>query len=258
MPVAELGVVGLDPLADGVRLSEVERRARDVGDLTRRDQHRIDRRCPARADRQHVVEHRAVPLTLEVEERVVREVHDGRFVGRGLVIDAEFVLGGHRIGHPDLQVARESLLAVAVEVAQHELLLRCLAYVPHHAVESRHAAVERLPVVVGRERVLRAVEREASGGDAVGVGTHDGSEEPFARVVHVAVERLVSQYDVFAAALAVGGPQRDDAGAVVGRLQRDVARMERVEVHLFPVDGGCEALGRQQFRSGGLCAAARQ
>ena len=118
--------------------------------------------------------------------------------------------------------------------------------------------MERLPVVVGRERVLRTVEREVPGCNAVGVGTHDGSEEPFARIVHVAVERLVPQYDVFAATLAVGGPQRDDAGSVIGCLQRDVTRMERVKVYLFPVDGGCEVFGRQQLRSGGLCAATRQ
>ena len=74
-------------------------------------------------DRQHVVEHRAVAFALEVEERVVREVRDGGLVGRGLVVHAEFVVGGERVGHLDIQIAREPVLSVGMEVMQHEFVV---------------------------------------------------------------------------------------------------------------------------------------
>lgn len=233
--VAQLLVVGADALADGVRLAEVEGRARDVGDLSGGDQHRIDRRGVAGIDGHDVVEDRAVTLALEVEEGVVREIHHGRLVGRGAVINPEFVFGRERVGHLDLQVARKTLLSVGVEVLHHQLVFRGRNYVPDHAVQAVDSAVERLAVVVDRQVVLRAVERETSLGDAVGVGSHDRAEEAFAVIVDVTVDRLVAEHDVFVVARAVGSPERYDAGAVVGDLHGHVARAERVDSDGFAV-----------------------
>ena len=238
--VAQLFVVGPDALADGMRLAEIERRARYVGDLTRGDQHRIDGRGAAGVDRQHVVEDGAVAFALEVEEGVVREVHDGGFVGRGVVVDAELVSGRERVGHANLQVARESLFAVGVRVGQHEPVVGGRYHVPDDAVQSVQTSVERLSVVVLRQGVFHAVEREAAAGDAVGIGAHDGAEEALAGVVDVAGERVVAQYDILVTALAVRGPERYDTGAVVGDLHGHVAGMQRVEFDGFAVDPGVE------------------
>ena len=102
--------------------------------------------------------------------------------------------------------------------------------------------MERLAVVVDREGVLHAVEREGALGDAVGIGTYDRAEETFAGVVDVAADRLVAEYDVLVVTLAVGGPERDDAGAVVGDLHGHVAGMERVESDGFAVHLRLEGL----------------
>ena len=244
--VAQLLVVGADALADGVRLAEIERRARDVGDLPGGDQHRVDRRGVAGVDGHDVVEDRAVTLALEVEEGVVREVHHGRLVGRGLVVDAELVFGRERVGHLDLQVARETFLSVGVEVLHHQTVFRGRNHVPDHAVQAFEPAVERLAVIVDRQAVLRAVEREAALGDAVGVGSHDRAEEAFAVIVDVAVDRLVAEHDVFVVARTVGGPERYDACAVVGDLHGHVARMERVDTDGLAVRLRLEGLVAEQ------------
>ena len=129
---------------------------------------------------------------------------------------------------------------------QHEFVVRGRHYVPCHAVDAFQPAVQRLPVVVQGKGVLCAVEREAPLCDTVGVGAYHGAEEPFARVVYVAADVFVAQNDVLVAAFAVGRPERYDAGAVVGDLHGDVARMERVECDGFAVDGGLECLFGQQ------------
>ena len=177
---------------------------------------------------------------------MVRHVHHGRFVGSGLVVDAELVVGRERVGHLDIQVAREPVLSVGMEVMQHEFVVRGRYHVPYHAVYAQEPAVQRLPVIVHRQGVFRAVEREVPLCDAVGVGAYHGAEEPFARVVYVAADVFVAQYDVLVAAFAVGCPERYDAGAVIGDLHGDVARMERVECDGFAVDGGLECLFGQQ------------
>ena len=238
--------VGGFSLAEGVRLAEIERRARDVGDLPGGDQHRVDRRGVAGVDGHDVVEDRAVTLALEVEEGVVREVHHGRLVGRGLVVDAELVFGRERVGHLDLQVARETFLSVGVEVLHHQTVFRGRNHVPDHAVQAFEPAVERLAVIVDRQAVLRAVEREAALGDAVGVGSHDRAEEAFAVIVDVAVDRLVAEHDVFVVARTVGGPERYDACAVVGDLHGHVARMERVDTDGLAVRLRLEGLVAKQ------------
>ena len=176
----------------------------------------------------------------------MREVHHRRSVGRRLVIDAELVLGRHGVGHPDPEVPGKSLLAVLVQVAEDELPFVGRHHVPDDAVQPRHASVEGLSVVVRRQRVLFAVEREAAPGDAVGIGTHDGPEEAFAPVVDVAVERFVAQHDILVAAFAVGRPERHDAPSVVGRLQCDVARAEGVQLHRLAVHRAAEGFGGQQ------------
>lgn len=64
--------------------------------------------------------------------------------------------GVSRVGHLDLQVARETFLSVGVEVLHHQTVFRGRNHVPDHAVQAFEPAVERLAVIVDRQAVLRA------------------------------------------------------------------------------------------------------
>jgi hypothetical protein len=182
-----------------------------------------------------VVDHAGV-LAGEVEVAVVRQVHDGRLVGRRLVIDAEGVVVGQGVRDGGVEVAGVAFLAVLTEVVEADgravLALRLLG-APDDLVETLHAAVEVVGAVVRREGVLFAVEGELALGDAVGVAAGDGAEERVAG--EVAVEVLEAEDDVAGVAVLVRHVQLGDDAAVVGDLGDDAVLVgEGVQLHRLP------------------------
>ena len=115
---------------------------------------------------------------------------------------------------------------------------------------------ERL-TTVGRS-VLRAVEREATLGDAVCEASHDGSREAGLALVEVAADRLASDGYVGHPAVTVGGEYRHHAGSEIGDLHGEARTVgEGVKRYGFSVDGRFESFGVGQdgrcgvFRSAG-------
>jgi hypothetical protein len=161
----DLLVLGLDPRADRGGRPEVERRCLDALELAGRDERLVDRSEATRLHHQLLCEDVAGAVARQVEVRVLGQVHRRRLVRGGLVLEAERVVVGERIGHLGVELARVAFLAVRARVREHDAdaapVLERLG-LPDHLVEALHAAVERVRAVVGGELVLLAVELEAA------------------------------------------------------------------------------------------------
>jgi len=176
---------------------------------------------------------------------MLREVYDRRLVGRGPVVEAQFVVVGPRVGRRHVEVAGIAFLAVLADVVQFQgwAGFRHRDFrVPDDLVESLDAAVERVGAVVGGERVFPAVERELALGDAVAVATHETAE--IGRLLQVFRKRVVAEHHVAQLAHPARHADRLDNAAVVGNLH-DMAPgiLERVEVHRLAVSSAPGLLG---------------
>ncbi len=258
--MAQLLVALTHALAYGVRLAEVERRTLDRHNLARRNHQRIDWRYVRGVDAQLVVENRAVALAVQIKKRVVREVHDRRCVGRGGVCYDKFVVRRERVFHLYFAIAGEAVLPVGQCRVEDNLALADRLDLPHYAVDAERAAVQRLTVVVLRQRVLLAVERKATARYAIGAWPYGSPQKPLARVVCVATDAVVADFNVGIVAVAVGYPQRHDARAVVGYLHHHIAPAQRVQPDLRPTDF-CVEFRRVEQRNLfllGACARSKQ
>ena len=146
--VAGLVVQLVDALADFVERAEIERRASDGHDLTRGNQRVVDRRVAVGVEHQLVVVDRRRASTREIEIGVVGEIHGRGLVGRRLVVDAELVFVGERVGDLCDQFAGEAFFAVGAGVGEDDAL-PVLAFerlrLPDDFVEAAlDAAVERV------------------------------------------------------------------------------------------------------------------
>src|SRR5690606_26321983 len=152
VPAAELDllVVGIDAGPDRGLRAEIERCAFDARELARRNERSIDGRVAIRIDRELVTEHVARAVAGQVEVGMLREIHDGRFVRRRVVIEDELVLVGERIRHARFERAGKALVAVRARMREDEpalpLPLERLG-LPYHLVESDLAAVQRVRAV---------------------------------------------------------------------------------------------------------------
>nr|GEU28271.1 hypothetical protein [Tanacetum cinerariifolium] len=175
--VADLFVVGVDALADGVRFPEVERRARHWRQLAQRDLHVVDRRVAVRVDGQFVAED--VAAAGQVEVRMIGQVDRRGPVGHRVEGDAQLVIGAQFVNHRGVQVAGVALLAVGAQVTENQAgrLGGAEGFGgPQAAVKTIDAAVQVVGAVVLIQVVLLAVQRKAGIGDAVAVAADQGAE----------------------------------------------------------------------------------
>ena len=105
-----------DALADAVRRREVQPGALDRRQLAGRYQAGVRGRVAIGIQLQHVIEHRAAARQVEVG--MVREIDRRRLVRRGLVVDAQFVVVGQRVGHFDGERAWIALFSVRAGEAE--------------------------------------------------------------------------------------------------------------------------------------------
>ncbi len=227
VPSAErdLLVAGVtDPVADRRRLREVERRACDRVDRTRRDERRVDGRVVVGVQPEDVVVDVPRPLAGEVPVAVVRQVEDRRLaVDGGAVLDPQVVLTREHVRHVDAQRSGVALLAVRARVVELQpdaaVVRRDDGRGPDLVVEPVDAAVERVRRVVDRQVVRHPVEGERALGDPVRVAADDRPEIRAAgreRAVlgDVVVEGREPEHDVGRAAALVGHPELLDRAAV--------------------------------------------
>src|ERR1700761_8941331 len=99
----------MDPRADHRGFAKVERRSGYRRQLARRNQARIDRRVTIRGDSHDMIQNG--PLACQVEVAMIRKIENSIFVGRGEILDLEF-MRGEGVTNPRAERARIALIAV--------------------------------------------------------------------------------------------------------------------------------------------------
>ena len=95
----QLLVVRIDARTDRCRLAKVERGALDLPEFAGGNQCGVNRSKPVGVDHNLVLENIPVPLTRQVEVRMVREIEHRVFVRRRSVVDPKLVLIRQRVDH---------------------------------------------------------------------------------------------------------------------------------------------------------------
>lgn len=243
----------LDPLTDAVGRGEIQRGTRHGGEFPRRDQAGIHAGGPVGGQDQFVVMDRAAARKVEVA--VVGQVDGGRPVGRGAIMDSDFVPLVERIGDGHLEVARVSLFAVDARVEELHGRLIGIHGLPVHGpkplVEADLAPVQVIGAVVDRQLVALAVNRELAQRNPVG---HPAGDCPKERMPLEVTRQIVEPQDHVAHhSAAVRHVQFGDDQAIVGDLEhgpltvtegeeRDCASVwERTKVGLFEMHGAIAA-----------------
>lgn len=114
----QLRMIRLDVRADRGWFAEVHRRAGHGCQFAGRDQFGGDRGVIAGVQGGDLFEDVAIAGAGEVEVAVVGQVEHGRFVGAGLVVDAQLVVVGEAIGHFGGEVAGEAHFTVRRQIGQ--------------------------------------------------------------------------------------------------------------------------------------------
>ena len=166
----------MHPVSQTNRLTEIHRCALYVLDLAGRTGELVKRRVPVCEHLQHMVVHRSAALTGKVEVRMVGHCHKGGGIGLGFVVNNETVVFGRRIGHPYIQIAGITLLAVLGTVVQLDLIDALLHHLPHLGVETLDAAMQTVGTVVDRQSEFCILKTEHSSLDAVRYSSADSIE----------------------------------------------------------------------------------
>jgi len=166
----------------------------------------------------------------EVEVAVVGQVEHCRFVGAGLVVDAQFVAVGEAVGHLGGEVAGETHFAIRRQVSQghaDRILVLGFLRLPDLLVEALSAAVQGVGLVVLRHLVAFAVEFEGALGQAIAEAA-DGRAEvrgAFLVTLHIVeAEDDVVEFAVFVRHLQrlQGRAVGDDRGLHAVAVAQDV------------------------------------
>ena len=157
--VDDLLVLGADVRPDARRRTEVEGGVDDRSVVAERDAGRVDRRVLVGTHREHVVVDGAGTVSIEVEVRVVGQVHHGRGVRRRRHLHP-YRVAVDAVGDPHRDLPRESLVAVGADQREDDLVGLVGLDRPDAAVEAVGAAVEAVAAVVGADLDLAAVDRE--------------------------------------------------------------------------------------------------
>ena len=175
----ELLVLGIDAGADRSRLTEVQRRTLDRGNLASGNKGLIDRCIVAGVERQDLVEDGAVTLTRKVKVTVMGQIDDRVLVGSGSVDQLQLVFVRESVGGGHLERSGIPLLAILARVGELEGGAVCGDFrssLPDDLVESLDSAVKGIADVVGSECVLLAIKSEFPLGNAVTIAANEASE----------------------------------------------------------------------------------
>lgn len=177
------GRYGVQSVAQAQTLAHVKRRSCDRHIAAGRNQRLIVHCCDGVGfDGQHLIEDRAGRAARKVKIGVVGQVAEGRLIRRRFIADGQVAVLIPAVGHGDVERAGEMLLAVHADVVHTQLVagLRLRRRNrPHLLAEADIAAVQMVCAVVAGELIGHAVERKASGGDAVAITSDSVAMQPW-------------------------------------------------------------------------------
>src|SRR5256714_1922620 len=179
--VTNLGVLSLIySLTDCVWCPEIERRALDGRDLTRRNECRVDWRGRISIDGEHMSKNIARRVAGEIPVRLLRQIDWRRLVGCRSVINDQSIIRRQCLGGGCVQRPRITFLAVWTCVVERDALSPLILKrprVPHDLVEAAQSTVQTVRTIVDCECIRHAVEREVSARDSVCITPNGRAEE---------------------------------------------------------------------------------
>ena len=145
---------------------------------------------------------------------MVRQVHNSRLVCRSFVFDIDSIVIRQRICNLQVQVSGETGFTVFGEICQFHTLAVYLFGIPNNRMVTIRPTMQAMPVVILRELVFNAVQREFTISDTVPVTT-DQPAVVIVWIVHILLDIIVSQDDIRHFAILVRNHNRYQAPAPV-------------------------------------------
>ena len=142
---------------------------------------------------------------------MIRQIQNGVFVRRRLVIDDKFVSLIQAVGDQSLQRSGIAFLPIDADVAQFKRKpVTCVdnLAVPDNLVESAEAAVKRIRTIVPGKFVNMAVQFEFAVRNPIGIPSHQCTEKRI--LSQIAIKIVKPQYDIRELSISVGRFEGDD------------------------------------------------
>ncbi len=228
-PKRQLLVLLLDTGTDHRRLPEVKRRSLYRHNLSCRNRTRArHRRVRVRLQQQLLIQNRSARLTRQVEVRVVGQIHHRQLVRRRRIRNPHRI-PLQRIRHARRQNPRKSLVAISA----HQRKLhpaRDLFRDPVMSVKSHQAAVQHVHAIIDRRLYSLSAQIEPTQRNPIG---EPSRHRPKVRilVVHIRIQRCISERHIAHLTRAVRGPQRHHASTIPNHSQLDRLTLQRIHIH---------------------------
>src|SRR5271157_674719 len=188
-------VVGVNPVANGRGLPEVQRRPGNGAHLTGRNQMRVAGSEARSKQLQLMREYVAAPRTRHIEVRVIGQVQNRRLVSFGQILDFQ-IRARHRVTYRYGKIPWKPFLAVPTQITKYHAIGERLR-LPNDIVESARAAMKRMIAIVERQAIGISVERESPVRDAVRVASHRDTKEnwPLRAMIRDVAGQILRPYD---------------------------------------------------------------
>lgn len=152
------------------------------------------------------------------------QVAEGRLICRRFIADGQVAVLIPAVGHGDVERAGEMLLAVHADVVHTQLVagLRLRRRNrPHLLAEADVAAVQMVCAVVAGELIGHAVERKASGGDAVAIASDGVAMQPW--IAQIAAEVIKAERNIVQMSVLIRNEDGGNDSAVIDHADGSTA-----------------------------------
>src|ERR1022692_119581 len=189
---AQLEIVRINPLADGVRRSKIKGRAFYRLQFSQRDESRIDRSHARCIDLQHMRQHVTLPLARQIEVGMVSKVEDRIFVGGSRILDSQCA-PTQRVAHRRGEGAGETLIAIFAHIRELDPIFDFFGF-PDHLIEPADPSVQSVVAIVFWRGIRLTVKLKTAMRDAVRIAADDASE--MRRLRLILLDRVTTQHHV--------------------------------------------------------------
>ena len=208
------GLLGVDPISDGVHGAEVHGSTFYGNNVTGGQAGFVSQMEGLCMDLHPVSVDAAGAVAVEIEVAVVGQIQNGVLITFGLVTQLQSVaLPGHGDGY--LQIAGIAFLPMGGQAGEHHGVT-FLAAAPYDPVKADLAAVDMVGAVVGAERIGLSVQIKRSAGNTIGKASNGGAKATV--MGGVFIQGIVTEHHVHRLAIPVRHEDGPDGHAVVQYL----------------------------------------
>ena len=187
----------IDARTNGRRLAKIKRRAGHIDNFAGRDEVAIHRGGFIGIDVNDVTKNVTLALPRQVEIGMMREIANGRFVGRGGTLNFQLIILGQSVNGRHFQKTGETLIAIPAYMGENQnrtMRRRHRTRHPYNLVKTFQTAVQRVGTVVRRQRIGLPGQSKFCAANAVAITADERAK--IGAVRQVTVQRVISEHDV--------------------------------------------------------------